>query len=281
MTTRSKHKVLTDGSNNPSPLGTPDAIEMTAAMDVIESALDVDITVQPNFESITAAIKVILSTMQGMAKSMDFQAKTFDNLLVESKRQTKIIEELSAEVIACKKTNSELKSENEILNVKLNDLEQYSRNYNVEIQGVPELQGEDTYSIVASVANKLGCTVHPNQIEYCHRIRQNKNNVKKSNMPPSIIAKFFSRRVKDAVMEAKKTKKDLVGHDIGFDNSNAKIYINDHLTTVNKNLFWLARNARSVGFKFAWTKNGKVYLRKDEHSPVLKVTKPSDIPAPS
>ena len=307
MARRKKNTIKTAGINNPSPLGsplgTPDS-EVSAAMDSIESTPDItvqpnfesitdsevsatmdaientlDMTVQPNFKSITAAIKVILSTMQSMAKSMDFQAKTFDNLLVESKRQTKIIEELSAEVIACKKSNNELKTANEILNAKLNDLEQYSKNYNIEIQGVPELEGEDTYSIVATIANKLGCTVHPNQIEYSHRIRQNKNSVKKSNMPPAIIAKFFSRRVKDAVIEGKKTKRDLVGHDIGFDNSNAKIYVNDHLTVFNKNLFWLARSARNVGFKFAWTKNGKVYLRKEENSPVLKIAKPSDIPA--
>lgn len=56
------------------------------------------------------------------------------------------------------------------------------------------------------------------------------------------------------------------------------IYINVHLTAYNKKLFWLARQLRSAGYKFVWVKDGQVKVRKNEHSKVININTPDDIP---
>lgn len=230
--------------------------------------------VEPNFISVVAAIKLMVETMKDISTSLDFQSKSFDEMLNESKKQTKLMDTLKTELIACKKENAELKVANVHLNNKLNDLEQYSKNYNLEIQGVPVTQGEDVYKIVADIAKKIGCDVAVGDIELCHRMRSNE---KKPNSVPNIIAKFYSRRCKEAILSCKKGKKQLVASEIGFNNAN-KIYVNEHLTSVNKNLFWLARNTRAIGYKYIWTKNGRVFVRKNENEPVIRIVKPDDVP---
>lgn len=260
-----------DGSQPPTPLSEK------LGMHGIQRALD--ITVKPNFESITASIKVMLSAILEIAKSMDFQARTFDSLLQQSKMQTQAMADIKHELGICKNENAALKADNEIMKVKVNDLEQYSKNFNIEIQGIPEKVNEDVYEIVTNVAQSLGCNVTANNIERCHRLRKNVQLGKKTGSPATIVAKFYSRQCKDGIVAAKRGRRELRADDIGFKNCNNNIFINDHLTSINKNLFWLARNAKTIGYKFAWTRNGKIFLRKDESSPVLRICKPSDIPA--
>lgn len=236
---------------------------------------ELDITVEANFVSVTSAIKVLVSVMQDFKKSMDYQSSLFDDMIVESKKQTEKMDELNRALVVCQKENSELKSEVVDMQYKLNEMEQYSRNYNIEIKGVPEARNENVYDIVNKISEQLGCNNVAADIELCHRVPSNKRS---PNAPPNIIVKFFARRSKERIMDGKKQKGELLANEIGFANSNSKIYVNEHLTSVNKNLFWLARNAKSMGFKFVWTKNGRIFLRKDETSRTIRVMKPSDIP---
>jgi putative hemolysin len=84
--------------------------------------------------------------------------------------------------------------------------------------------------------------------------------------------------VKEAILLAKKGNKFVRASDLNFQDSNNNIYVNEHLTASNKNLFWLARNTKQLGYKYCWTKGGKIFIRKDEESRVIRVTKTSDIP---
>jgi hypothetical protein len=90
------------------------------------------------------------------------------------------------------------------------------------------------------------------------------------------VAKFYSRQVKEAIIAVKKKKKNITAQDVGYQTSTNKIYVNEHLTAANKNLFWLARNV--ADFKFAWTRFGKVFIEKDEQSPVIRISKTADLP---
>lgn len=206
-----------------------------------------------------------------MQAAIEFMSNKYDDI----KKDTEHIKTLVQEISGLKKENLKLKTEVEDLSVKVNALEQYSRNYNIEIQGVPIMKDENTYDIVASIAQAANCNIVGNDIEFCHRLQNSDRN---PNKPPAIIAKFYTRQAKIALLKNIKSKK-LEAKDIGFASSPNSLFINEHLTATNKNLFWLARNTRtSLGYKFAWTRDGRVLLRKDENSPVLRINKASDIP---
>ena len=60
--------------------------------------------------------------------------------------------------------------------------------------------------------------------------------------------------------------------------SNKNKYANDQLTISNKKLFWLAMNKKkSINWKFAWVREGKIMVKKDESSPIIYIRKEEDI----
>jgi Baculovirus FP protein len=268
-------------STDSSPQGTPVTSDLTFDFGLVLEKLNESIAAkekgEPALESMNSSISLILTTLQEVTKALENQAQSYDNLLKENQSQTKTIEKLVNEVNECKKVNKAVTEENENLNRKINDLEQYSRNFNLEIQGVPVTDSENTYTIVADIANYLGEDITTDDIEFCHRLRKSDRNPSK---PPAIVAKFYSRQIKEGILIAKRKSETLMTGALGFGNvTNNKIFINEHLTSMNKNLFWLARNTKQLGYKYAWTKAGKVFLRKNEDSPVIRVQKQSDIPA--
>lgn len=225
-------------------------------------------------ESWSKTLELILASLQDISKAIQTQATIQEEHRSEAKAQAENVAVLIAEISNCKKENARLIEDNLKLTTKVNDLEQYSKNYNVEIQGVPMTQGEDVYCIVSNIACYLGCEFHVSDIEFCHRIR---NSDKVPNKPPNIIAKLYSRRTKEQFLASRKNKA-LIAGEIGFEKSKNKIFVNDHLTASNKNLFWLARNTKQLGYKFVWTKRGKIFIRKDETSKTIAIHSPSDIP---
>jgi hypothetical protein len=229
--------------------------------------------VDPVFASMTTAIQMILSTLQDLTKTLQ---RTQGQLIEEGKVQTQKIDTLIGEINSVKEENKALREANKDLCYKVNDLEQYSKNYNLVLQGVPVVQGENLYHVVSDIARIVGCNINPDSIELCHRLR--KRDRAAGNQPPEIVAKFFSRQVKENILEGRKNKKVLLAHEVGFQNSNNKVYINEHLTTTNKHLFWLARKVKETGYKYVWTRSGKVFVRKDEQSQVIRVASASDIP---
>jgi hypothetical protein len=269
-----KGNISQEGS---SPTGTPTVQENDAVFNFPTSSIE-EIVEDLNkgsfrIESMGPAILQILSSLKDIARALNQQAITHEELLLENQQQTTTIEKLVSEVNTCKLNNVSLKKDNENLLIKINDLEQYSRNYNLEFQGVPESPNENTYTIVANISSFLGTNLNPGDIEYCHRLGKS---VRNPNKPPTIVAKFYSRQVKEAIIAGKKKKKNITAQDVGYQTSTNKIYVNEHLTAANKNLFWLARNV--ADFKFAWTRFGKVFIKKDEQSPVIRISKPADLP---
>lgn len=251
----------------------------------LESAGDSSVaTTTSGFEALTGVVRAMAGCLQEILRTMAEQTITHAEILKENKTQTSKLDALHAEVTKCKKENQELRTQNEGLRNKMNDLEQYSFNYNLVFNGIPENKNEDTYCIVTKIAECLGVNIDRDHIEYCHRLKKSEKVKEKeeqdneSPKPPSIVAKFYTRQTKDDILLGKKNKWDLTAKDLGFDQNNT-VYVNEHLTATNRNLFWLARGAkRQLKYKYAWSKGGRVFLRKDENSPIIRVTQPSDIP---
>ena len=78
--------------------------------------------------------------------------------------------------------------------------------------------------------------------------------------------------------EAKQILRNIKASDIGFEEVSNKIFINKSLTKRNKNLLRLAKiKKRDVNFKFVWTKNGSILMRKNESARIIKTNFESDL----
>ena len=103
--------------------------------------------------------------------------------------------------------NEVLKLRNQVNNQQnvVYDMEQYSRRECLEIRGIAEDQHyeEDTNDIVVKVAGLLGVEIDEQDISVSHRLPK----PKQSDSPPTIIAKFVRRDVRDQVYKSRKNLK--------------------------------------------------------------------------
>ena len=152
------------------------------------------------------------------------------------------------------------------------ELDQYGRRSTLEIAGIPRADEENTEEICIKLFNSLGVNVHAKDIEACHRISQREN--------ANISVRFNNRKPRDKVLMNRRQLRGKSTHDFGIntERSPAKIFLNESLTRQNKELFRQAQEfKRGHAFKFIWTRNGNIFIRKTEHSKVIKITHQNDL----
>ena len=77
-------------------------------------------------------------------------------------------------------------------------------------------------------------------------------------------------------MAASKEKLRVFNKDLEADQ---RVYVNEHLSPGNKKLFAMATKKKyELGFKFLWSKNGTIFLKKDPSSLIVyKITSEEDL----
>ena len=129
-----------------------------------------------------------------------------------------------------------------LLETKLDDLEQYTRKFNLEICGIPEDEDEDLEDTIFKLSECLHGDLRVKDIDIIHQF-------KKGNMAPKpIIVRFSNYFSKDEMYRSRwKLRNANVSSVFGAE----KIYINENLTT-RRAVFFLKRSAT----KSACIRNG-------------------------
>ncbi|KAJ8898195.1 hypothetical protein PR048_003555 [Dryococelus australis] len=145
-----------------------------------------------------------------------------------------------------------------------NDGEQYSKNHNVKIRGVPQAENEDLQ--VNSKENRF--PILDQDFDGCHRLRQPKN----PKIAPAIIARFVCKENKIILLTKRKTTGPLYTNEVGVEGPAAQIYLNDHLTTFHKQLLSHSLEEKKRGnITAAWTFRGKIYIKKQDNQRPVQV----------
>lgn len=174
-----------------------------------------------------------------------------------------------------KMENDILKKEVNSLQYRLDNVEQNLRLNNVEITDIPEKKNENLIEIIRKVGEFVGVVVEPSAISSVSRVP-----TKLVNKPKNIVATFISKAKRDEMLSAVKVKLNQLERKDGFrlDGLSNKFYVNEHLTIRSKIVFRAARvMAREKGFKFVWTQNGNVLLRKNDTSRILHIQSEADL----
>lgn len=140
----------------------------------------------------------------------------------------------------------------------------------MEIHGLPYSSTENLTDSLRDLAGKLGIVgFQSSDILTIHRLPTRRD------MVPAVLVRFVSVCAKEPWMASRRKLRSLP--ELSFP---SKLFFNDNLTWINKELFWMARSrGRENGFKFVWTKNGKVLAKKVEGSPVVTINSVSDLDA--
>ena len=132
--------------------------------------------------------------------------------------------------------------------------------------------------MVIEVAKLANVELSPNQISISHRLppkirhslsknTSSAQDAKFNNSPPkssSIIVRYVSKDIRNQIFSNRNLLRnaDLKYFSvIGTDN----IFINENLTHSRKKLFWkVKQKAKTSQYKFYWTSNGNIFVKKSE-----------------
>lgn len=164
-----------------------------------------------------------------------------------------------------KKENASFKTKIKTCNDRINDLEQWSRIDNLEIQGISERPNENIYNVLENLGNAIGCPIPASDVSIAHRVQHFNNN---SKQPRNIIVKLQSRRkIYDILAASRKYKissPNTGRPGIRVNDLGESVFINEHLSNSNKLLFKCTRDAaKNLGYKFTWVRNCTIFVRKN------------------
>ena len=125
---------------------------------------------KPKFMTFPQAIQFLQTKIEAMEMA-NFELR--ENV---SNMEAKLQESLMKNVLLEEKIHA--------INSKHDDLEQFTRKYNLEIDGISEVHGEDLEDVVIKLARSIDADVGPEDIDIVHRFKKGKR------QPNPIIVRF-------------------------------------------------------------------------------------------
>lgn len=215
-------------------------------------------------------IRELKNEQTNMCKSLEFAHAEIADLKKRLNVETANNTRLEAENRALRKQCSDVENKARDLDVRLVLSEQYSRNFNIEIQGVIQNENESVVDIMSKLGETIGEPVVESDIEICHRVPTRNANKK------NIIVQFKSRAKRDTVLKKAK-KMRLKNNDIALDSAEP-IYVNEHLCPALKKLLAMAIiKKREHNWKSAWSFKGKIFAKRTDDSPIVPIRNENDL----
>ena len=158
------------------------------------------------------------------------------------------------------------------LSSRLNNLEQRSREKNLEIVGmrVPnELETEISLTL-SFLNNVMKANVNAADVEVAHVVPSRRQDNKRV-----IVVAFKFREKRNEVL---KFKHELRSYNDSLQDQRTRIFVNEQLSPENRRLYAMAAKLRyDFNYKFLWTKKSTCFLRKDENSFCIKIVNEDDL----
>ena len=157
----------------------------------------------------------------------------------------------------------------------IDSIQQYSRRDCLAISGIPTLPLDSPANLTQEMGQLISVTIDKQDISITHQLSDIKGNKDR------FIVKFI-RRVKqdkfyksrEHLSEKKASVLPSVACEMGKSiHQDSAMYINESLTQYRSELFGRVNKFKKENkYKFLWTNNGKIYLRKHETSQTFTFT---------
>lgn len=246
-------------------------------------------TKRKRYGDLPEEMDIFREEMLKIIKAQNAQLAKISSTLVEIQQTNRNIENSVAflasqnEELTKRMENLELQSSKDkeyivLLEEKVEDLQRSSRKTNIEIKNMPRTQKETKENLI-NMMNKLGktinCEINKEDIRDIYRIPGKKND-KNENSP--IVVEISSTMLKTDILKMTKVfnikyREKLRAKHLGATTKEeTPIFVSEQLTARGARLFFLARDlAKSKNYRFCWTSYGRVYLRKEENSPIILI----------
>ena len=186
----------------------------------------------------------------------------------------RLLERKDQQIQDMKKQLITIKKQGEIEN-NLEQLEQYGRRENLKFLGVPQMTNENTNEIIKKLLRKLNIEIFEKDILISHRIKKRiyGNDEKNSTCP--IIVRFSNRNIRNKIYSKRTSINQIPDYEMpGME----RLFIDENLTGYRKMLFSKAKKLQKEhGYKFLWTNQCQIVIRKKPYTDVLKINHYKDL----
>lgn len=245
--------------------------------------MDLKSVIDSSVRELSGQLKTINGQCTDFQESLSYVSRQYDDLRKEIADLKQLFSNTSSEIKGLKDENKSLKQSLTacVSRVKLLEDEnlkqqQWARIKNVEITGIPESKDEITSALVLKVTEHIGVALKPVDIEFAHRV-QPRSTVNASLARP-IVVRFRQSIPKDQVVAAARKYRNMTARDVGVGGEGHKVFVNEHLIRENKMLLGLCkRQAKEANYEFTWTKNCRIYARKNVTSPPIPIISSADL----
>lgn len=216
-------------------------------------------------------MRVEIRTVKQSIKDTSDTADELKSALQELRSMTVELMKTREDYGVLRKQNVELterfaKAEDRVL-----ELENYSRQYNLEIKGLPATVKDQANEMVKKIAEVCKVSLDESDIDIAHGVL-----VKKSK-DINLIVRFTTRSKRNLLL-ASARKLKLSTSKLGFSGPDQNIYGNEHLTPETKRLLGAAiARKKEVFWKHVWTRNGVILARKTDDSDHIRIRSLADL----
>lgn len=218
--------------------------------------------------------------LEKLNKSLELQEKIqkdIADLKLRLDEYRKIVDELTDE-------NNELRNENEKLNDRMNAFEykmendkQQQINNNLVISGIFPQDNENLINIVTDIAATIKSVCKADDVKHVFRAFDAGG---ASGLPPPIVVEFMQKSVRDDFLVKKKGSGLTTESIQGYIGNARPIYLGESLTRYKQYVFKRARDLkRESVVKYAWVKDGEIFVRVSDNSRIIKIKHPHQIDA--
>ena len=149
------------------------------------------------------------------------------------------------ELVVINKQLETIQGENKVLKTMLDNQEQYSRNRNIRIFGLPPNEGENLQISVLDIFNgKMKLDVTAADIKSIHRVKSKNPTADK---PPAVLVEFREVNKRSTVLKQRKTLKS------------SGLVIKEDLTKMRLSIF--SEAVKKFSANNVWCLNGNIYVK--------------------
>lgn len=213
---------------------------------------------EQKYDRICSAVEVMRTTVDFLAEKHDLLQARLHKLEDERKSDVQYIKTLED---------------------RLENFERSSRSTCIEIRNIPAPASESKSTLLDTFINTtkmLNVPVQQHDVKDIFRIKT------KDPANSTIIVDLTSVLQKEKIITMfrlfNKGSSKLSTQHLRYSGPARPIFISENLSAKMKKLFYLAREAaKESDFKFCWVSHGKIFLRKRENGPLIRVLNEADL----
>lgn len=238
-------------------------------------------------EEIIATMKELLSTqcsrldqMEDRMNSIYIQNQSIHTTNKDIEKAmnslTEDIKSIETQLENLNRDRTQLHQQIATIETKIENLEINSLKTCIELRNVPKISKEkksDLYNYILKLSEKLKLNTQISDIRDVYRMPS-----KKDNDSSSVTVEFTNTMSKYQCIEAVKSYNKanapnyLNSSHLGLTTKEQTIYVSELLIPKMKRLLYLARDfAKTNNYTYAWSSNGRIYLRKEEGTPHIMI----------